>query len=1406
MASKGDLDLKITADASEVTTAMAETRSQLDQTITTINVQDQTWKSLAVAVVESTQAIAPSVAQITTAVAGLAGTIAVINHQKSMIAAVMSPLTSLGSAFVSYGGMAASAIGLIAPQWKLVTTAVSASLLVYKLATSEMAESAYKAAKGNADIEASTGRLRTAVGGLGTALAAPFGTAVQGAQSLVDAINPFPYLFGKVTEIASGWIDIAATGIESLTPKVVAFGDVLSTVAFVTSSLGTATADSTAAFYEEAAALRASAAAAEIRLAAQEAQRPLFKQLGEMQDSARESAQRTEEAAKLGSLNTVAAIDEEIRALQAKAAQSILTGDAVKKSQQAATLQNTAKELKVKADAPKASADDKKAYADAQASADAYTKPLEEAAKHQARLFSILEDRKSGIESGRIKPPESSVASAIKSAEMATLALAQGQDAVTIATERAKGATEEELSVLRDKLEQNKQLKASQEESKAIADLMKKSADDDAATQQRAATQIAGLTNKIDLLNGSATQAEIALRELASQGFTTEQAETIAGLNSEVEKLAQQKTAADKVTGLKDQIELLSGVATEAEIAMRELGRAGFTEDQIAEIGALTDQLNALKESQKKQPKEKAEKDDSPKVALQGSKEAAEIMLRGVGGGNKIEEIAQKQLTEQQKMVSLLSKPQVANSAKQGTQQPPTNPVTQQPTPQQPQMVASPVPFALPPAPVFSTPVIPPLPEQPEPLNAQPAAIASRPIPIQTPLVARSVLPTPVAAQIPTPQVAQSETATTGTDFGGGAFDYSGFQSANEALEAAVHDAIDAGSSIQEAAEAGVAAAREYRNSNEIKTAVSAIGPGGVTEQPTLEPQAIPSPIEPMPLIPVARAFPDQPARVLPSMPSSVAAEPVARSVVATDAIPPAPEIRNVTIANVPVTKPIPGSPKNIEPALPSMPNWEQHALAVQQSLVSGLSDGQRLSAADDNVPIDQAAFPETSFKPNIKPIDVSTPDVAAIDIPSPVVSVPEQSQIAIPSPIVSSPTVPEISIPSPQLSAEEPRAISLPSPTVTTATPEPSTVSIPSPIVSGPQAPTVPPVNVPSPLVNVGLPSVSIPATPNIAIAAPNISAPVIPPVSIPSPAIQAPTVEPISLAAPEVNQAQAPAVSAVDIPSPIVNVAQPKTVAVASPTVPPINVPSPSVNVGETPTVAIASPTVPPINVPSPMVNVGTPPSVSVASPTVPPVSIPAPSVTAATPQPISIPSPHINTPQVPDVSIPSPSVNLANTPPINIAPPEVSIAPLPLRPITLDAPEVSIAGLSPITIPTRQEQPSRQTAVNTVSNRPLVPTVAATTFAETPVPSVPELTIPTPKMPSLSIPELPRAKPPSLEKYSGMSARVESSLRSGPSNDASNLRNLEKLAASQLAELKNQTAAVKANKPQQLAAGSV
>jgi len=130
----------------------------------------------------------------------------------------------------------------------------------------------------------------------------------------------------------------------------------------------------------------------------------------------------------------------------------------------------------------------------------------------------------------------------------------------------------------------------------------------------------------------------------------------------EATKKLQQETAqlytlgANRITDMKNQIDLLTGAATTAEIEMRKLSRAGYDEEQIAEIGRLTEQTEALRAKAATGPGAGAGVDKSmasqSKASFAGSSETASLFLRGVGGDAG--GVQQKQLAAQQKMVTSL--------------------------------------------------------------------------------------------------------------------------------------------------------------------------------------------------------------------------------------------------------------------------------------------------------------------------------------------------------------------------------------------------------------------------------------------------------------------------------------------------------------------------------------------------------------------------------------------------------------------------------------------------------------------------------------------------------------------------------------------------------------------------------
>ena len=304
--------------------------------------------------------------------------------------------------------------------------------------------------------------------------------------------------------------------------------------------------------------LRDMAKATEELIAKQESQGDLFKQIRAMQDEAADSAAHHAEIQKISSLTNIASVEAEILKLQERATAAVIAGEAD-----------------------------------------------ENWMKKSAALFAALENQKSAIASGKMDQPQQSSAggSAIAAAEQALRTLSIGRDEAAVSALIAANATAEEVDTLRE-------LQA----------------------------EIAAVT--------SAKNAE---RE--AERAATEAAENASRVREQGES---------RITSMSDQLDLLSGAATNAEIAMRQAARQGFDEDQVKRIGEMTAEMDALRESQD-QPVAKANRPQALKAAFAGSQEAASILLRGVGGGGKsIEQIAQKQLAVQQQtlMAVKANKPQ----------------------------------------------------------------------------------------------------------------------------------------------------------------------------------------------------------------------------------------------------------------------------------------------------------------------------------------------------------------------------------------------------------------------------------------------------------------------------------------------------------------------------------------------------------------------------------------------------------------------------------------------------------------------------------------------------------------------------------------------------------------------------
>lgn len=147
-------------------------------------------------------------------------------------------------------------------------------------------------------------------------------------------------------------------------------------------------------------------------------------------------------------------------------------------------------------------------------------------------------------------------------------------------------------------------------------------------------------------------QDTAAIMSLRAAHATQEEIATLQGLQKEIarvtEEQAQQKKSEqlltqgnEKIQSMKDEIDKLAGSATTAEIEMRKMSRAGFSQEQIDEVGALQAKLDGLRDKKKD-----TAKPGSNKAIVRGSSEAASVLIKGiVGSKNNKEKIAQDTLT-----------------------------------------------------------------------------------------------------------------------------------------------------------------------------------------------------------------------------------------------------------------------------------------------------------------------------------------------------------------------------------------------------------------------------------------------------------------------------------------------------------------------------------------------------------------------------------------------------------------------------------------------------------------------------------------------------------------------------------------------------------------------------------------
>jgi hypothetical protein len=212
--------------------------------------------------------------------------------------------------------------------------------------------------------------------------------------------------------------------------------------------------------------------------------------------------------------------------------------------------------------------------------------------KEDVAISEALGKQKLALETGKVKSP---IAETLADLAKQYLKLTLGESEYAIAEAKAKGASEEEIQSMRDKQEAIKGLTDAQKAQKAAEDVARQAAEKRNQLNDQAATRTAKLRDEIDLLNGTATKAEIAMRDMVRQGFTSE---------------------------------------------------------QVAEAGKLEEELEKLREAKKDKPDKSGKDSSSSKASLAGSADAASIFLRGIGVDSP-DVLAKKSLSVQERSLSV---------------------------------------------------------------------------------------------------------------------------------------------------------------------------------------------------------------------------------------------------------------------------------------------------------------------------------------------------------------------------------------------------------------------------------------------------------------------------------------------------------------------------------------------------------------------------------------------------------------------------------------------------------------------------------------------------------------------------------------------------------------------------------
>lgn len=578
----GDLVSNLTMEAAEFIQPIIEARTHLkllaevatesfrkvDEAPRTAT---KTWSEFGQQSARSARSFGDAVARAALPVGGL---LSLISYKVPGLRVLSIWLTTLGTAYRRWGSdskAAASATtkahtevgqstGVVAkvteqaqermqPFIATLGSKVVLAALAYKVGLDEIIQASMRHLSVNAEFRKSITGLAGSLSTLGSTIVTEFTNGVRGSvMALVTATTGFTSLSDMVDYSArkvTSWANTTTAAVKMATDGVKEAGLVFGTAIAIFQGMGD---DEAVGFYREGKALNELAAQTEIVIQKQQSLRDAFDYINDASGRAAQGQKLSAQIARIGTLETVEALDEELRS--------------IKRQQEGvdASVRNTA----------------------------AWRKEMD-------ALAQAIERRRTALEN---PPKDDFISKQIDSAHQALMRLTMGETGYAIATAQAHGADQEQIRTLHSKLTAIEEITQAQSAQKA---------------------------------------AEAAIQAAQDQA------------NHRYE------TGAERIASMRDQIDLLTGKATKAMIAMRELSRQGFDQSQVQEIGRLQAELDKLEASKKTTIGAKGEPEN--KAALQGTAEAAQLVLRGVGGGgNQQLAIAQQTLDVQKQQLGAIKK------------------------------------------------------------------------------------------------------------------------------------------------------------------------------------------------------------------------------------------------------------------------------------------------------------------------------------------------------------------------------------------------------------------------------------------------------------------------------------------------------------------------------------------------------------------------------------------------------------------------------------------------------------------------------------------------------------------------------------------------------------------------------